>query len=79
VKVRLAEGTQGGRVLRVRGKGVPRKDGTRGDLLVTVDVAVPLRLSSEARDALKAYAQSTDDHDPRSDLMARALQDGGAS
>lgn len=77
VKVRLAEGTQSGRVLRVRGKGVRRKDGTHGDLLVTVEVAVPNRLSSEARDALKAYAEATKDHDPRADLMARA-KDGGA-
>jgi molecular chaperone DnaJ len=72
VKVRLTEGTQNGRVLRVRGKGVRRKDGTHGDLLVTVDVAVPQRLSAEARDALTAYAESTKDHDPRADLMARA-------
>lgn len=79
VKVRLPEGTQGGRVLRVRGKGVPRKDGTKGDLLVTVDVAVPQRLSSEAREALAAYSSATQDHDPRADLMARARQSGVAT
>jgi molecular chaperone DnaJ len=77
VKVRLAEGTQSSRVLRVRGKGVRRKDGTHGDLLVTVEVAVPNRLSADARDALTAYAAATKDHDPRADLMARA-KDGGA-
>jgi len=72
VTVRLAEGTQSGRVLRVRGKGVRRKDGTQGDVLVTVDVAVPQRLSKQAREALAAYADATADHDPRADLLARA-------
>ena len=80
VKVRLAEGTHNGRVLRVRGKGVRRKDGTHGDLLVTVEIAVPQRLSSDARDALKAYAAATDGLDPRAELMARArdAKTGGA-
>lgn len=63
----------------MRGKGVPRKDGTKGDLLVTVDVAVPQRLSSEAREALAAYSSATQDHDPRADLMARAKQSGAAT
>ncbi|MBI1378889.1 MAG: molecular chaperone DnaJ [Frankiales bacterium] len=77
VRLRLPEGTQNGRVMRVRGKGVRRKDGTHGDLLVTVDVAVPQRLSSAQKDALSAYAEATHDHDPRADLMARARQTGG--
>jgi len=72
VKLRLAEGTSSGRVMRVRGRGVRRKDGTRGDLLVTVEVAVPQRLSKDAKDALTAYAAATADTDPRADLTARA-------
>jgi len=84
VRVRLAPGTQNGRVLRVRGKGVRRKDGTTGDLLVTVEVAVPHKLSDDARKALDAFADATADHDPRADLMARAAKaktkaKGGAS
>ena len=49
VTVKIPAGTSSGRVLRVRGKGVTRKDGTKGDLLVTVEVAVPAKLSDEAR------------------------------
>jgi molecular chaperone DnaJ len=79
VTVRLAEGTQNGRVLRVRGKGVRRKDGTHGDLLVTVDVAVPARLSATQREALAAYADASQDHDPRADLMARAQRSSGSA
>jgi molecular chaperone DnaJ len=67
-------------VLRVRGKGVRRKDGTNGDLLVTVQIAVPARLSSVSRDALKAYADATAGQDPRAELMDRAkdAKSGGA-
>jgi len=79
VKLRLAEGTQNGRQLRVRGKGVRRKDGTMGDLLVTVDVAVPQKLSATQREALSAYSAASQDHDPRAELFARAKEDGGTS
>jgi molecular chaperone DnaJ len=38
VRLRIPAGTPSGRTFRVRGKGVRRKDGTTGDLLVTVNV-----------------------------------------
>ena len=37
----IPAGTPNGRTFRVRGRGVARKDGTKGDLLVTVEVLVP--------------------------------------
>ena len=40
VTVRIPEGTQPGRTLRVRGAGVPSEDGEPGDLLVVVGIAV---------------------------------------
>ncbi len=70
VKLKIPAGTSNGRTLRVRGKGIRRKDGTNGDLLATVEVSVPQNLSAEARDALQAYAAATTDHDPRKDLRA---------
>ncbi|MBA3742069.1 molecular chaperone DnaJ [Sporichthya sp.] len=69
VTLRLGPGTANGRTMRVRGRGVPRKDGTRGDLLVTVSVAVPANLNSDARKALEAYAKATAGDDPRAGLM----------
>jgi molecular chaperone DnaJ len=72
VTVKIPAGTSNGRTFRVRGKGIRRKDGTNGDLLVSVEVAVPQKLSSEARDALQQYAERTTDHDPRKDLFAMA-------
>ncbi|SCL38363.1 molecular chaperone DnaJ [Micromonospora pallida] len=59
VTLRVPPGTPSGRVLRARGKGVVRRDGQAGDLLVTLDVVVPARLSDEARAALETFAAHT--------------------
>ena len=72
VTVKIAPGTPNGRTLRVRGRGVPRKDGTRGDLLVTVDVQVPASLDADAKEALEAYSARAGIGDPRAALFAKA-------
>lgn len=56
VTVRVPAGTTSGQKLRVRGRGVPRREGTPGDLLVTVDIVVPRDLPAAARTALDALA-----------------------
>lgn len=68
VSLKVKPGTNSGRTLRVRGKGIEKKDGSTGDLLVTLQVAVPSKLDSKAAEALRAYAEATADHDPRADL-----------
>lgn len=65
VRLRVAPGTPNGRTMRVRGKGVSRRDGTRGDLLITVEVVVPERLSDEARAALETYRDAVQEPNPR--------------
>ena len=72
VTLRVAPGTPNGRVLRVRGRGAPRKDGTKGDLLVTVEVQVPGDLDEAARAAVTAYREATAGHDPRAGLFERS-------
>ncbi len=72
VTVKIPPGTQNGHKLRVRGKGATRKDGTVGDMLVTIEVAVPRTLNAEAREALEKFRAATSDHDPRKGLEARA-------
>lgn len=68
VSLRVPEGTKNGKVLRVRGKGISRRDGTTGDLLVTLEVRVPDALTSKAKKALQAYADEVRKHDPRPEL-----------
>ncbi|WP_371653565.1 MULTISPECIES: molecular chaperone DnaJ [unclassified Streptomyces] len=72
VTLKLPAGTPNGRTMRARGKGAVRKDGSRGDLLVTVEVVVPKDLDDKARDALEAYREATADHDPREELFQAA-------
>ncbi|GEL94029.1 DnaJ C-terminal domain-containing protein [Cellulomonas composti] len=71
VRVKVPEGTPSGRTLRVRGRGVPNAKGP-GDLLVTVQVVVPQRLTPAAREAVQAFGIATSSEDPRADLIAQA-------
>lgn len=73
VRMKLAEGTQNGKVMRIKGRGVATTKGT-GDLLVTVTVVVPQNLSKKARAAVEAFQEATSGEDPRRDLMAAAKE-----
>jgi molecular chaperone DnaJ len=67
VTLKVPPGTSSGRTFRVKGRGVVRPSGRAGDLLVTVEVAVPTSLSPKARQALETLA-AEDGHDPRAHL-----------
>ncbi len=56
VRLRVPSGTQPGQTFRVKGRGVDRPKGRSGDLLVTVDVVVPKKLTRKAKKALEDYA-----------------------
>ena len=75
VGVRVPKGTADGRILRVRGRGVPKRSGGCGDLLVTVKVAVPTNLEGEALEALEAYAaaEKASGFDPRAGWAGNRL------
>jgi molecular chaperone DnaJ len=57
VRVKIPAGTGDGTTLRVRGRGVTKRNGASGDLLVTVKVAVPKNLDEGAASALRHYAE----------------------
>lgn len=69
VRLKIPAGTPNGRTFRVRGKGATRRDGTRADLLVTVEVETPARLDEATRSAVEALRAALDGHDPRAGLM----------
>ncbi|MQA61002.1 MAG: molecular chaperone DnaJ [Actinophytocola sp.] len=68
VSLKVQPGTSNGRVLRVRGKGIAKRDGTTGDLLVTLQVTVPASLDDKAKDVLTEYAENIQQHDPRPEI-----------
>ncbi len=72
VTVKIPAGTANGRTFRVKGRGVPKANGANGDLLVTVEVAVPQRIDGAAKKALEAFRDATDEDDPRAGLAAAA-------
>ncbi|MGK5114277.1 MULTISPECIES: molecular chaperone DnaJ [unclassified Geodermatophilus] len=74
VTLKVPPGTASGQTLRVRGRGVPGK-GRAGDLLVTVEVAVPKKLSPAAQEAVKVLDAELGDPRPR---ITAAVQGGGA-
>ncbi|MFI1518296.1 molecular chaperone DnaJ [Kitasatospora cineracea] len=72
VKLKLPPGSANGLTMRARGKGATRKDGTRGDLLVTVEVTVPKHVDGDALTALEQYREATASDDPRAALFKAA-------
>jgi molecular chaperone DnaJ len=76
VSLKVPPGTTSGRTLRVRGRGVQGK-GRAGDLLVTLDVAVPARLTPAQRKVIESLAEEMPE-DPRPEITA-AVQAGGRS
>jgi molecular chaperone DnaJ len=72
VTLKVPTGTANGRTFRVKGRGVTRKDGSKGDLLVTVEVVVPAKLNGKAREAVEAFRDATTDQDPRAGLFDQA-------
>ena len=58
-KVKIEPGTQAGKVLRLRGKGVPDVNGYgRGDLLVVINIPIPTRVNADEKKLLEQLAQS---------------------
>jgi curved DNA-binding protein len=63
-RVKVPAGSSSGRTLRLRGEGMPGPGGNRGDLLASVRIMVPKRLSKEERELFERLAEVSD-YDPR--------------
>jgi molecular chaperone DnaJ len=68
VTLKVPAGTRSGRTFRVRGKGAQRRGGGKGDLLVTVNVEVPTRVSKKERELLEQLREVSGDS-PRAGLV----------
>ncbi len=63
VVMKVPEGTQPGKILRLKGKGIASlRNGARGDQLVTIKVVVPTKLNDKQKDALKKFAEISGDN-----------------
>mgnify|MGYP002654374773 FL=1 len=71
VKLKVGPGTPNGRTLRVKGKGV-QLAGKEGDLLATVEIAVPAHVNDKAKELLEQFDAELPQEDPRLDVLTRA-------
>ena len=74
VKVKIEPGTQPGKVLRIRGKGLPSVNGYgTGDLLVNISIYVPETLSKEEKKALEKMEDS-DNFKPNTSIKEKIFR-----
>jgi curved DNA-binding protein len=59
VKMTVPPGTQGGRRLRLRGKGLAKRGGGHGDLYAKIEIHIPARLSGKERELFEALARES--------------------
>lgn len=59
VNIKIPPGTQNGQKLRVRGRGLPQRGGTNGDLIVTARVEVPSRINDSERKLWEQLARES--------------------
>ncbi|MCL1897314.1 MAG: DnaJ domain-containing protein [Micrococcales bacterium] len=71
VRLKVPAGTPSGRTLRLKAKGITTAKGT-GDLLVSIQIAVPQNLSGAGKKAMEDLRDAMKGHDPRADLMTQA-------
>jgi curved DNA-binding protein len=59
VSMTLPSGTRSGQVFRLRGKGIPRRSGDPGDLLVTTRIVVPEKLTEGERQLFEELSRES--------------------
>jgi molecular chaperone DnaJ len=70
LSLKIAPGSEDGKLLRMRGHGAPRlNNGGKGDLLARVRIAVPKKLTKREREALEEL-RKTENRDPREELFS---------
>ncbi|MGO9133716.1 MAG: DnaJ C-terminal domain-containing protein [Methylovirgula sp.] len=67
VELNVPAGSNGGRTLRLRGKGLPNPGGTPGDLLVTLRIMLPDEPDADLISLMREW-QAQKPYDPRKDL-----------
>ena len=59
VGIKIPAGTQNGQKLRVRGRGLPQRDGARGDLIVVAQIAVPPKITDTEKKLWEQLARES--------------------
>ncbi|PIE04351.1 MAG: molecular chaperone DnaJ [Spirochaetales bacterium] len=75
IKLKVPSGTQDGKLLRIKGEGVPvlNAGGRRGDLYVKLKVEIPSRLSGKEKDLLRQFADMHGENNEPQPIKLRDL------
>lgn len=66
-RVKIPAGSQSGRQMRLRGKGMPAlRGGSHGDMFIELAVETPVNLTSRQKELLKEFAALSEDNNPES-------------
>lgn len=65
-RVKVPEGSQSGRQMRLRGKGMPAlRGGTSGDMFIELAVETPVKLTARQREILKEFDKLSEENNPQ--------------
>lgn len=66
-RVKIPAGSQSGRQMRLRGKGMPAiKSAQKGDMFIEIAVETPVNLTSKQRELLREFEALSEDNNPES-------------
>ena len=72
-RVKVPEGSQSGRQMRLRGKGMPAlRGGPAGDMFIELAVETPVNLTSKQKELLREFADlSEENHSESKDFFSK--------
>ncbi|MEL6585752.1 MAG: molecular chaperone DnaJ [Pseudomonadota bacterium] len=74
-RVKVPAGSQTGRQMRLRGKGMPAlRGGGQGDMMIELSVETPVNLTSRQRDLLREFEKIDADNNPQGDSFFRKVK-----
>ena len=74
-RVKVPEGSQSGRQMRLRGKGMPAlRGGTSGDMFIELAVETPVKLTARQREILKEFDKLSEDNNPHGSSFFKSVK-----
>ncbi|MGR3616894.1 MAG: molecular chaperone DnaJ [Paracoccaceae bacterium] len=74
-RVQIPEGSQSGRQMRLRGKGMPAlRGGGTGDMFIELAVETPVNLTSRQKELLKEFDELSEDNNPETHSFFKSVK-----
>ncbi len=74
-RVKIPEGSQSGRQMRLRGKGMPAlRSGSTGDMFIELAVETPVNLTSRQKELLREFEELSEENNPESSSFFRSVK-----